>query len=280
MLVEIHAKAGVDGMVDLNVNPDGASFVFISPSAPLEGLTVMSTKEGPLVSFPLRMSQSDRPLPDQFLSLPEAVVYARQKGFKDQRFGASLKVFETGIPGWSFISTGKAIISKALVIDAGTGSSTTYDEATGLAAQERLAEAMKQPKPLPSDAAKTYGPMRRHADAMAAEWHPEMRLTHINLYGSAHIGRLSIKVAYFDYQSPPEKGKVRRVRVEVRDGEIHSWLPGFKSDSLIKGEPMLQNILDAEDVLNKLLKRAGRIGGQVGMEAFIFSPDGHKSGNI
>lgn len=276
VLVEIHAKAGADGMVNFNVTPDGAGFVFISPSSPMEGLTVMPTKEGSFVSFPLKMSQSDRPLPDRFLSLPEAVAYARQAGFKDQGFGTSLQAFETGLAGWTFMSFGQAILSKAMVIDAHTGAATTYKEATGIAAQERLTEAMKQPRPLPNDAAKTYGPMRREADAMAAKWHPEMRLFHINLLGEGLGGQMSINVAVFDYLSPQVQGKVRQVRVEVRDGKIRSFTTKHDSATLVKGESVAQNIMDADKALQLLLKRTGQIGGQVGMEAYVVGPDGRE----
>ncbi|TVM00142.1 MAG: hypothetical protein CV087_15165 [Candidatus Brocadia sp. WS118] len=280
VLVEIHAKAVADGMVNLNVTPDGAAFVFFPPSTPVEGLTVMLTKEGSLVSVPLKMSQSDRPLPDQFLSLPEAVAYARQVGFNDHSFGARLKVFETGLTGWTFMSFGQAILSKAMVIDARTGAAMTYHEATGLATLERLAESMKQPRPLPNNAAKTYGPMRREADAIAAKWHPEMRLIHIGLLGEVLRGQISINIAHFDYLSPQEQGRVRKVRVEVRDGKIRSFTTKHDLATLVKGQPMAQNILDADDALQLLLKRTGQNGGQVGMEAYVYvvGPDGRESG--
>lgn len=240
----------------------------------------MPTKEGPLVTFPLAMSQADQPIPNTFLSLPEAVVYARQAGFKDQGFGTSLRVMDSGMLGWTFLSFGNPMLSKALVIDATSGAATTYQEASGIGAQQRFAKEMGKPKALSGAAATNYTAMRHEADAMAAQWYSDMQLTHVRLVGTSLGSSLTIKTADFDYVGFPAKDKPWTVSVNVRNGQISS--SGGQGVHPVKGpgKPVPSHIIDAEKALGTLLSRAGFLGGAVGLELFWVGPDGDKTSNF
>jgi hypothetical protein len=206
-------------------------------------------------------------VPETFVTLGQALARARQQGFRDTLYVATLKFHGESV-GWHFRGASGGPIEQDLVIDARTGTGTTLHEASGGTARDRLVAEMAVPRPIATPAA--YATLRAAADQVAVRWGQGFRLAQIDLAGTQSGSRLLVSRADFHYLGPPDASRrVERLRIRIADGTIVSSV--VRSDFVVEGPgaptPLPANALAPDDALRKLAVQGSVAGGEIVLQA-------------
>jgi len=185
------------------------------------------------------------PIPEPFLDLDDAIAKARENGLKMPKAGEKSFIDarldgirgEFGKPnsatwtvsGWDFSGPAPTALGEPVTLAAASGSVTTWKKESGHLDREKLIDELRRGKTLARDPRRELEVYRREADAMAAKWNAELKLSEIGLQGR-NPNKLEIeRIEFFYYRPVPEGWSIFQVKVF-----------GVKEGMLVQGEEVAQ----------------------------------------